>query len=52
MLSVILMVFAFVLFVVAGLYQSPNPPWSPRFVCWGLACWVLADLVTKVPILR
>jgi hypothetical protein len=41
-LRVILMVFAFVLFVLAGLNVQP-----PRgnLVAAGLACWVLAELL-------
>jgi len=44
-LSLILMVFGFVLFVLAGL-GIPNPP---RFnlMSFGLACWVLAEILTK-----
>lgn len=49
MLSIILLVFAFVLFMVANF--SPDPPWRSRLICYGLACWVLAELVVKVPLL-
>ena len=46
MLGTILMVFAFVLFVLAGL----NVPAGPRFnlIGWGLACWVLAVLLAGI----
>jgi hypothetical protein len=46
MLQTILMVFAFVLFVLAGL----GVPTPPRFqlIGWGLACWVLSILLTGV----
>jgi hypothetical protein len=43
MLSLILLVFAFVLFVLAGL-GLPQPT-RFNFVGWGLACWILADLL-------
>ena len=50
MLSLILMVFAFVLFAIAGFIAPPTPesPWSSRLVCFGLSCWVLAELVKGV----
>lgn len=43
MTSLILLVFAFVFFVLAGL-GIPSPP---RFnlIGWGLACWVLAVIM-------
>lgn len=46
MLQTILMVFAFVLFVLAGL----GVPTPPRFqlIGWGLACWVLSVLLAGV----
>jgi apolipoprotein N-acyltransferase len=47
MLSLILLVFAFVLFVVAGL-AAPEPPWRSKLACFGLACWVLAELVRGI----
>jgi hypothetical protein len=42
MLTTILMVFALVLFILAGL----GVPTPPRFnlIGWGLACWVAAIL--------
>lgn len=48
MITTILMVFAFVLFVLAGL----NVPAGPRFnlIGWGLACWVLSVLLGGVHI--
>ena len=44
MLTLILMVFGFVLFVLAGL-GVPSPP---RFnlIGWGLACWILAEILS------
>lgn len=49
MLTLILMVFGFVLFVLAGL-GIPSPS---RFnlLAFGLAAWVLADLIGKGPLL-
>lgn len=43
MLSLILLVFAFVLFVVAGAL-NPAEPWRGRLLCFGLACLVAAEL--------
>ena len=51
MFNLILMVFAFVLFVLAGL-GIPSPP---RFnlLGWGLACWVFAEILGRaMPLLR
>ena len=47
MLTLILMVFGFVLFVLAGL-GIPSPP---RFnlMSFGLACWILAEILLKAP---
>ncbi len=54
MLTLILLVFAFVLFAVAGLGVSTlaDPPWRNRLVCFGLACWVLAEIVKGLPAFR
>lgn len=45
MLTLILMVFGFVLFVLGGL-GVPSPP---RFnlMSFGLACWILAEMLTR-----
>lgn len=45
-LSTILMVFAFVLFVIAAFLApaDPNPQWR-RLVAAGLACWSLAIIL-------
>lgn len=46
MLTLILRVFAFVLFAIAAGWNPPAPsPWFSRLVAAGLACWVLSDLV-------
>lgn len=42
-LSLILMVFAFALFVI-GSWLSPNYPGWPRLISAGLACWAAAVL--------
>lgn len=48
MISLILLVFAFVLAVLAGsLNPAPAPPWPWRLLCYSLACWFLADLVVR-----
>jgi hypothetical protein len=48
MLGLILLVFAFVFFVLAGFSV---PPATGRFnlIGLGLACWVMADMVGKWP---
>jgi hypothetical protein len=55
MFSLILIVFAFVLAVVAGImgpaYTSPNSPWPWRLLCWGIACYFLADILRVGPTL-
>ncbi len=55
MLSLILLVFAFVLAVVAGItgpaLSSPNSPWPWRLLCYGLACYFLADILGRAPLL-
>lgn len=50
MLPLILLVFAFVLFAVAAALTAH--PWQSRIALSGLACWVLSELLTKVPLLR
>jgi hypothetical protein len=52
MLSLILLVFAFVLFIVAGALAIPEPPWKTRLICFGLACWVFSELLKGVPALK
>jgi len=50
MLNVILLVFAFVLAVVAGVLGAPNPPanpWSWRMACWAAACYFLAEILAR-----
>ena len=52
MLSLILMVFALVLFVVAGFVNLVDP-WRNRLVCLGLACWVGAAIIGQAgPLLK
>ena len=52
MLSIILMVFAFVLFIISA-FVAPQPePWRGRLVCFGFACMALADLFTKTGLLN
>lgn len=58
MLGLILLVFAFVLFTIAAVWQpAPPSPWFGRLVAAGLACFVLAQLINGVlngphPLLR
>ena len=47
-LSLILLVFAFVLAVIAGLRPPNNPPFDVlgwRLLCFALACFFLANLL-------
>jgi hypothetical protein len=48
MLVLILLVFAFVLFIVAA-WLAPAHPWTGRIGLVGLACWSLAEILSKVP---
>jgi hypothetical protein len=46
MIGTILLVFAFVLFVIAAVWNPPAPsPWFSRLVAAGLAFWVLSLLL-------
>lgn len=46
MLSLILLVFGFVLFVLAGLgIPAQSPPSRFNLVSFGLACWILAEIL-------
>jgi hypothetical protein len=51
-LGPILLVFAFVLFTIAAVWNpsapSPAAPWFGRLIAAGLACWVLADVLGGV----
>jgi hypothetical protein len=48
-LCLILLVFGFVLFVLAGLKPYNSPPPASRFnlVAFGLACWILVEIITR-----
>ena len=46
MLSLILLVFAFSLFVIAAFARPEPEPWRGRMFCFGLACLALAEIVT------
>lgn len=46
MLSVFLLMFALVLFLIAGFGFAPEP-WRNRLVCFGLACMAAALLVMR-----
>lgn len=53
MLSLILYVFALVLFILAGFLNPPNEPWRSKLVCFGLACIAGAEIVARgAPLLR
>jgi len=45
MIPGILMVFGFVLFVLAGVPNVEPWPWRSRLICFGLACWVAAEMI-------
>lgn len=52
MISLILLVFGFVLFVLAGLgIPASNPPSRFNLVSFGLACWILAEIFRSAPTL-
>jgi len=47
----VLLVFAFVLFVIAAVWNpQPPSPWFGRIVAAGLAFWVAAELITHTPL--
>lgn len=50
MLVLILIVFAFVLSVVAGILSPPpavGNQWSWKLLCWAMACWFLAEMLAR-----
>lgn len=51
MLSLILLVFALVLFIVAALV-NPAEPWRGKLLCFGLACLAGAEIVRSAPLLH
>jgi hypothetical protein len=51
MLSLILLVFALVLFVVAG-FVNPAEPWRGRLLCFGLACLAGAEIIGRGALLH
>jgi hypothetical protein len=49
--NLILLVFAFVLFAIAGFWNPPAPsPWFGRLVAAGLAFWVLSVILAGHPL--
>ena len=49
MLSIILLVFALVLFILAGFLNQPEPSvWRGRLVCLGLACLAGSELLFRI----
>lgn len=51
MLTLILLVFAFVLFFIAGLWNpAPPSPWFGRLIAFGLAAWVLSLILAGKPL--
>ena len=52
MLTLILLVFAFVLFSIAAIWNpAPPSPWFGRLVAAGLAFWVLSVLLAGHPLI-
>jgi cell division protein FtsW (lipid II flippase) len=47
MLSIILLIFALVLLSIAGIV-NPVDPWRGKLACFGLACWVAAEIFRGV----
>lgn len=53
MLSLICLVFAFVLAVVAAfLTPAPAEPWRGRLLCFALACFFLGEILAKGALLH
>jgi hypothetical protein len=50
MLSLIFLVFSLVLLILAGVIQPPVDT-PRRLMCFGLACYVAAEIVGKAPLL-
>ena len=46
MLTLILLIFAFVFFAIAAFWNPAPPPWYERLVAAGLAFWVLSVILT------
>lgn len=50
-MTLVLLVFAFVMFVLAGVPVG-SPYWN-RLIAWGLACWVATQIFTGLlPLVR
>ena len=49
MLVLILLMFAFVIFLVAAFMVPPENPWKAKLGLIGLACWVLGEILTRAP---
>lgn len=45
MISLILLIFALVFFLIAALASPPENPWRPRLGFLGLASWVASELM-------
>jgi cell division protein FtsW (lipid II flippase) len=46
----ILLVFAFVIFAIAGFWNpAPPSPWFGRLIAAGLAFWVFAEILIHAP---
>jgi len=52
MLSLILLVFALVLFMLAGFLNPVDEPRRARLVCFGLACLVGAEILRQAVTLK
>lgn len=52
MLSLILLIFALVLFIVAAFLSPSAEPWRGKLGLLGLACWVAAEIFKAVPLLK
>ena len=48
MLTLILLVFALVLFCIAA-FVNPVEPWRGKLCCIAFACWVASELVKGIP---
>lgn len=48
MVSLILLVFALVLFCIAAAV-NPVEPWRGKLCCVAFACWVGAEIVSRIP---
>lgn len=51
MLSLILLIFGLVLFLISA-FAVPAEPWRSKLCCIAFACWIGAEILGRVPLLK